>query len=74
MVIEVSLELGGRRMIILPALARKEVRTLKETRSQKDGENAPRNPNTIEYWVYHDRTRKRNIYLAQCGLNQPSDV
>lgn len=73
-IVDVSLELGGRRMIVLPALGKRDVESLKASKKEKDQENVPRNQNTIEYWIHNDKHKKRNIYLANSGLNNPSDV
>ena len=72
--IDVSLELGGRRMIVLPALGKRDVENLKESKKEKDEENVPKNQNTLEYWIHNDKHKKRNIYLAKSGLNDPNDV
>lgn len=61
-------------MIVLPALRRKEVTDIKEVRKQKDQENEPKNKNSLDYWIYHDKQKKRNLYLAKYGLNDPADV
>ncbi len=71
---EVSLELGGRRMIILQAMGRKDVSKVRLERQKKDDENAPKNKNSLEYWIYQDRNKKRSLYLAEVGLNNPDQV
>lgn len=71
---EYNFELGGRRLKFFPALPRKEVGKIQLERKEKDESNAPKNKNTLDYWIYHDKQRKRNFYLAKMGLNEPLEV
>ena len=61
-------------MIVLPALAKKEVTKIKDARDKKFEENAPKNKNTLEYWIYQDKHKKRNLFLTTFGLNDPEEV
>jgi len=61
-------------MIVLPALGKKEVTQVKEERQKKFDENAPRDKNSIDYWIYQDKQKKRRLYLTKFGLNDPEVV
>ena len=67
-----DLDLNGRRLIILPALNRTEVDKMKigdkETESKE-----PRNKNSLDYLIYQDKHKTRNLYLSKVGLNDPHD-
>ncbi len=71
---EYNFELGGRRLKFFPALGRQEVGKIQESRKEQDDSNAPKNKGTLDYWIYHDKHKKRNFYLAKMGLNEPLEV
>jgi len=55
-------------------MGKKDVKKLKESRDKKFEENAPKNKNTLEYWIYQDKHKKRNLFLTKFGLNDPEEV
>ena len=71
---EINLELAGRRLKILPALHKKEVAEIQKNRKEKFEAGAPKNKNSIEYWMYVDKHNKRNLALLKYGLNEPEEV
>lgn len=58
----------------MPALDKKEATNLQETKNQKEDKDAPKNKNTLEYWIYQDKNKKRNLHLTTYGLNDPEEV
>ena len=71
---DVNFEIGGRRMIVLPAMAKKEVKRVTDERQKNFNENAPKDKNSLDYWIYQDKQKKRMLYLAKLGLNDPEQV
>lgn len=61
-------------MIVLPAMAKKEVKKVTEERQKNFNENAPKDKNSLDYWIYQDKQKKRMLYLAKLGLNDPEQV
>ena len=61
-------------MIVLPTLSKKDVTQVKEDRKKTFDENAPRDKNSIDYWIYQDKQKKRRLYLTKFGLNDPEEV
>lgn len=66
--------MAGRRLKVLPALHKKEAVEVQKNRKERDEAGAPKNKNSIEYWMYVDKHNKRNLALLKCGLNEPEEV
>ena len=69
----VDLELGGRRMIVLPALPKSSA----QEKMAKDKEENPMTLNkvrTLDDLVLMDKNNKRKIHLAKIGLFEKTEV